>query len=51
MKKEWEIGQEAVELDNKSIAERMRVERKTIKKWMSSIGIYFAIMIILSLML
>ena len=51
MKKEWKIGQEAIELDTKSITERMKIERTTVKKWISSIGIYFLIMVILSLVI
>jgi len=47
MVKEWDIGQEARELDKLSIRERMSVENKSIMKMGAFIVIYFVIMIVL----
>ena len=36
----WEIGKEAQELDNKSLSERMKIGRRSIKKLIGALVIY-----------
>jgi hypothetical protein len=42
----WEIGIEAQELDKKSISERMKVERSSIKKFIGALMIYSLFMVL-----
>ena len=45
MPNNWEIGKEARDLDKKSISERMKIERRSIKRLAGAIVIYFLTMI------
>lgn len=40
----WEIGKEAKEIDEKPIAERIRVPKRTIKRMFGALCIYFITM-------
>ncbi|MFX1339550.1 MAG: hypothetical protein ACFFDK_13140 [Promethearchaeota archaeon] len=42
--KNWDIGQEAKELDERPFSERMRIKKTSIKKVMGFLIIYFIIM-------
>jgi len=44
MPNNWEIGKEARELDEKSISERMKIERRSIKRLAGALVIYFLTM-------
>ncbi len=45
MPNNWEIGKEARELDEKSISERMKIERRSIKRLAGAFVIYFLTML------
>jgi hypothetical protein len=47
----WEIGKEAKELDQKSIVERIKIEKRSIKKIIGALFIYSIIMILFSFFL
>ncbi|MGQ4875512.1 MAG: hypothetical protein ACTSVV_05665 [Promethearchaeota archaeon] len=38
---EWNIGTKAKQLDQKSISERLRIEKRSIRKMFVALGIYF----------
>jgi len=42
----WDIGKEARELDEKSILERMKIEKHSIKKIVIALLFYFSTMIL-----
>jgi len=44
MSKQWDIGKEAIELDEKNIRERMKVEKRSIKMILVAFVIYFLVM-------
>ncbi|MFX1259764.1 MAG: hypothetical protein ACFFAN_18080 [Promethearchaeota archaeon] len=44
MAKEWNIGNEAKLLDEKSIKERMKIEGRSVKKMFVALLIYIAVM-------
>jgi len=46
MSTKWEIGKEAKELDEKPISERIRVERKSIKKIGYAMIFYSIVMVL-----
>ena len=46
MLKSWEIGKEARELDKKPISERLRIERRSIKKITVALLFYCIIMVL-----
>ena len=46
MSKSWEIGKEARELDEKPISERLRIERRSIKKISVALLFYCIIMVL-----
>ncbi len=46
MPKGWDIGKEARELDEKKIMERIRLEKRSIKKVIFALMIYFLTMYI-----
>ena len=46
MTSKWEIGEEARELDNKTIIERMKIQKSSLRKILIAIWFYFLIMII-----
>ena len=45
MQSNWEIGKEARDLDEKPISERMKIERRSIKRLAGAFDIYFLTMI------
>jgi len=45
MQSNWEIGKEARDLDEKPISERMKIERRSIKRLAGAFAIYFLTMI------
>lgn len=45
MPNSWEIGKEAKELDEKTIFERMKIERRSIKRLAGAVVIYFITMV------
>ena len=45
----WEIGKEAQELDNKSLSERMKIGRRSIKKLIGALIIYTIVILMFSL--
>lgn len=51
MSRKWDIGQEAKKLDQKSIRERMRLEKKTYLKMLAFVFVYLTIMLYLYLIL
>ena len=44
MPNNWEIGEEARDLDGKTISERMKIERRSIKRLAGAFVIYFLTM-------
>ena len=44
MPNNWEIGKEARDLDEKTISERMKIERRSIKRLAGAVVIYFLTM-------
>ncbi len=42
---DWDIGQKAKELDEKTISERVKVDKRSLKKVMLAFLFYFLIMI------
>ncbi|MFX1555043.1 MAG: hypothetical protein ACFFBV_14045 [Promethearchaeota archaeon] len=46
MLKSWEIGKEARELDEKPITERLRIERRSIKKISVALLFYCIVMVV-----
>ena len=48
---EYKIGEEAREIDNLSMKERMKISKTSIYKFFGAIMIYFVIMILFSLVL
>jgi hypothetical protein len=44
MPNNWEIGKEARELDEKTIIERMKIEKRSIKRLAGAFVIYFLTM-------
>ena len=46
MSKNWEIGKEAQELDEKPILERAKIEKRSIKKISLALVCYFLTMIL-----
>ncbi len=51
MLKEWDIGREARELDDKNIIDRIRLEKHSIKRIIFALMIYFLTMYIFYLFL
>ena len=45
MTNNWEIGKEARDLDEKTISERMKIEKRSIKRLAGAVVIYFLTMI------
>ncbi len=45
---EWNIGKKAREIDSKSLKERLKVEKRTIKRIIIAFCFYILIMIILA---
>jgi len=45
MPNNWEIGKEARDLDEKPISERMKIEKRSIKRLAGAFAIYFLTMI------
>ncbi|NVM44383.1 MAG: hypothetical protein HWN79_05655 [Candidatus Lokiarchaeota archaeon] len=45
MPNNWDIGQKARELDEKSISERVKIERHSIKRVAGALFIYFLIIL------
>ena len=45
MTNNWEIGKEARDLDEKTIFERMKIERRSIKRLGGAFAIYFLTMV------
>lgn len=48
---EWKIGEQAKKMDEKSIKERMKIERSSLKKILGALVIYFVVMGIFALIL
>ncbi|MFX1315958.1 MAG: hypothetical protein ACFE9T_08850 [Promethearchaeota archaeon] len=51
MEDNWEIGIEARKLDDKHISERIKLERKSFKKIVGAVLIYFITMLLFSILL
>ena len=45
MPNNWEIGKEARDLDEKTISERMKINKRSIKRLAGAVVIYFLTMI------
>ena len=48
---EWNIGEKAQQWDEKSVSERMKVEKRSLKKVIVALGIYFVVIGIFAIML